>query len=274
MGSKIFKYFTLLIFALVLVFSTQEIVKGQSPEKQKSQEDIMRESKSYEETSRSLIEEGIKQYRGRVPTLIKDLKSTDYKKRRFAAHFLGRARDMQGIAPLTVAAINDKRAIVRVQAINSIAYIEIYNNDTTALPALRDALKDSVTDVRFHAALALASLGDKVHPLSVLVTIANGKDIEKWTVDWNGYMGLENMAEDEIKRQKKKFKDGMRKRSIYALGCIGTGDALNALREIILESPDESIKWGDKVIIVKDYVEEIIRHSEAGELNKKRISIH
>ena len=40
---------------------------------------------------------------------------------------------------------------------------------------------------------------------------------EKWSVDWAGYMGLENMTEEEIREQKKKFRDHLQIKAIELL---------------------------------------------------------
>jgi len=44
---------------------------------------------------------------------------------------------------------------------------------------------------------------------------------KNWSVDWAGYMGLENMTEEEIREQKKKFKDHLQTKAIDLLEEMG-----------------------------------------------------
>ena len=131
------------------------------------------------------------------------------------------ARDLRAIPLLIKVLKYNPRGINRANAAQAIKWIETYNNDKSAVPALIEALDDSITDVQLRVADALVALGDTSHCLKVLERIAKGEGKENWSVDWAGYMGLENMTEEEIREQKKKFKDHLQTKAIDLLEEMG-----------------------------------------------------
>ncbi|MEA3432004.1 MAG: HEAT repeat domain-containing protein [candidate division WOR-3 bacterium] len=267
MNKKALRWLVLVPFVLGIGSNTQAI--GQRVEEHKTQADTTKKFVSVEETMKELVEKGIRNEKLHVPELIEELRiaipDTSAKGSGIIWR-LEKSRDLRALPVLCEALLNANRAILRTEAASAIAYIEDYNKDTTALPILREALRDSVTDVKLHAALSLVFLGDKIYPLEVLTALARGENMENWTVDWGGYMGLENATDEEIKKQKEYFKETMRRRAIETLGIIGTEASYKVLKEIISKCSDESIHYGDKILNVSEYAKEVFEKAQKGDL--------
>lgn len=237
------------------------------------------EDKQIEEFIKKRLEKEIEGEKPHVLKLIEGLKkaiptSTDWS---IGVRRLAGSRDLRALPVLCEALLKAKRPITRTGASKAIAFIEEYNKDTSALPSLRKALKDPVTNVKFHAALSLIYLGDKSKKTvkqieNVLEQLAKGENMENWTVDWGGYMGLEYMTKTEIEEQQVGFKEGMRKRAIDALGILGTKRALSVLANLSRYSKDY-ISFGDKLISISEYSKVLLEAAREDRL-RCRPSLH
>jgi len=236
----------------------------------------MEPSEEVKEVSKELDEEAMEGEKPHVLELIKGLNKaipTDDFGWSLGVKRLGDSKDFRAIPVLCEALLKAKRPGVRSECPAAIAVIEGYNKDTSALPALRKALGDSVTDVKFHAALSLIYLGDKSKKVvkqveSILEQLAKGEDMENWTVDWGEYMGLEYMTKTEIEWQQEDFKEGMRKKAIDALGILGTKRAFSILDYLSKYSKDY-IAYGDKLISVSRYSKVVAQAARGGTLRCK-----
>ena len=161
------------------------------------------------------------------------------------------ARDLRAIPLLIKVLKYNPRGINRANAAQAIKWIETYNNDKSAVPALIEALDDSITDVQLRVADALVALGDTSHCLKVLERIAKGEGKENWTVDWAGYMGLEYSTEEEIRKQKKKFRDHLQIKAMDLLGEMGTKEALRVLEEVAESNPEEWVRRHARDVLEK-----------------------
>jgi len=161
------------------------------------------------------------------------------------------ARDLRAIPLLIKVLKYNPRGINRANAAQAIKWIETYNNDKSAVPALIEALDDSITDVQLRVADALVALGDTSHCLKVLKRIAKGEGKENWTVDWAGYMGLEYSTEEEIREQKKKFRDHLQIKAMDLLGEMGTKEALRVLEEVAESNPEEWVRRHARDVLEK-----------------------
>ncbi len=150
----------------------------------------------------------------------------------FVLEHLARARDLQSVVILTKVLLSNPRAINRAGAADAIGRIEAFHYDHSAMSALIQALDDSTTDVQFNAARALVSMGDTLHCVKALARLARGEYKERWTVDWDGYMGLDSMSEDMIVEQKAQFRDGLQRQSIQLLRRVATAEALSVLSDL------------------------------------------
>jgi len=95
------------------------------------------------------------------------------------------------------------------------------------------------------------ALGDTSHCLKVLERIAKGEGKENWTVDWAGYMGLEYSTEEEIRKQKKKFRDHLQIKAMDLLGEMGTKEALRVLEEVAESNPEEWVRRHARDVLEK-----------------------
>ena len=145
---------------------------------------------------------------------------------------LAQARDLQSVGVLTKVLLNNPRAINRAESAEAIGYIETYHKDRSAMPALIQALDDSITDVQFNAARALVDMGDTSYCIEILAMLARGENKEEWTADWDGYMGLEAMPEEMIIEQKAQFRDGIQRQSTQLLQKLATAEALAILSDL------------------------------------------
>lgn len=161
------------------------------------------------------------------------------------------ARDLRAIPLLIKVLKYNPRGINRANAAQSIKLIEKYNHDKSAISALVEALNDTITDVKEKVADALVALGDTTYSLKVLEKLAKGEDKEHWTVDWAGYMGLENMTEKEIKEEKKRFRDNLQVNAVDLLGKIGTKRAVNILKEVKESNSEEWVRKHAKDVLEK-----------------------
>ncbi|OYD13818.1 hypothetical protein CH333_09785 [candidate division WOR-3 bacterium JGI_Cruoil_03_44_89] len=202
------------------------------------------DSARMEKVKKEMVEEYRKMYLPKVPEHIKFLEQ-NYKNSRsleLCLLDLERALDLRALPVLIKVLSYNPRGINRAGAASTMGIIEKYNEDDGAVSALVEALDDTITDVQFNAAKALVVLGDTSHPIVVLTKLAKGKDKENWTVDWAGYMGLENATEEEIEEQKKRFKDGLQYEAIELLGELSTAEAVSVLTDIVMYGEDEEVK--------------------------------
>jgi hypothetical protein len=201
-----------------------------------------------------MIEEYRRIYLPFVPRKIEILEK-NYKSTRlleFIILDLVKARDLQALPVLIEVLSFNPRGINRARAADAIGIIEEYNGDDIAIPDLVQALDDTITDVQFRAAKALVNLGDTLNPVRILAKLARGEDKENWTVDWTGYMGLENMTEKEIEREKKKFKNRLQSKAIGLLGELSTKEAIAVLKELSACAEEETIKKHAQEALEKD----------------------
>lgn len=193
-------------------------------------------------------QEMIEEYRRRcLPLLPKRIEflEQNYKNTRdlgLAILDLARIRDLKALPVMIKILTYNPRGINRADAADGIRIIEEYNGDDSANPALVQALDDTITDVQFNAAKALVSLGDTLNPIMVLTRLARGENKENWTVDWAGYMGLENATEEEIEEEKKKFKDRLQSKAIGLLGELSTKEAIAVLKDLSAHADEGQIR--------------------------------
>jgi len=161
------------------------------------------------------------------------------------------ARDLRAIPLLIKVLKYNPRGINRAEAAQAIKWIEKYNHDKSAFPALIEALNDTVTDVQEKVADALVTLGDTIYSLKVLEKLAEGKGKKQWTVDWAGFMGLENMNEREIEKEKKRFRDNLQFEAINLLGKIGTEKAIKILTNVKTYSSEEWVRKHAESVLEK-----------------------
>jgi hypothetical protein len=207
----------------------------------KAKEIMEPDSLEEKEIEKKMIEDDMKYYRDKIPQLIEGLKSKDWEERARCAYALGKSRDIRAVKPLMEIILKDKRAYVRVNAVIGIGYIEEYNKDTTAVPSLISALQDTIEDVRFHAALALAVLGDTIYCVQALEKFAWGKNKEYWTIDWDGYIG-KSVKGKELEKVQRQMRRNMQKRAIEVLGSLGTQQARIILKKIAFHMEDNEMK--------------------------------
>lgn len=166
------------------------------------------------------------------------------------------ARDLRAIPLLVKVLKYNPRGINRANAAQAIKLIETYNNDRSAIPALIEALKDTVTDVQLKVADALVAMGDTVYSLVVLEKLAKGEGKDSWVVDWAAYMGLGNMSKEEIEKQKVKFRDSIQFKAIDLLGKAGTSRAVKVLRDVAESNPEEWVRRHAKDVLEKVIMKE------------------
>ena len=165
------------------------------------------------------------------------------------------ARDLRAIPLLIKVLKYNPRGINRAEAAQVIKWIEKYNHGKSAFPALIEALNDTVTDVQEKVADALVALGDTIYSLKVLEKLAEGKGKKQWTADWAGYMGLENMNEREIEREKKRFRDNLQFEAINLLGKIVTEKSIKILTYVKIYSSEEWVRKHAESVLEKVMVE-------------------
>lgn len=206
-----------------------------------------------EKVEKEMIEEFRKTYLPLVPEHIKFLEQ-NYRSTHILESYildLERALDLRALPVLTQILLYNPRGINRACVASTIGVIEKYNKNDEAIPALVEALDDTITDVQFNVAKALVSLGDTLHPISVLTNLALGIDKERWSVDWAGYMGLENLTEEELEQEKKRFKNRLQYKAIELLGKLATKDAIIILEVIEKYYREQTVRRYAKEILEK-----------------------
>ena len=197
-----------------------------------------------EKVHKEMIEEYRIMYLPLLPQRIEFLEK-NYKNTRdlgLAILDLARLRDLQALPVMIKILTYNPRGINRAGAADGIRIIEEYNEDDTAIPALVQTLDDTITDVQFNAAEALVSLGDTLNSIMILAKLARGENKENWTADWAGYMGLENATEEEIEKEKKRFKDGLQLKAIRLLGKLFTKEAIAVLKDLSAHAEEGQIR--------------------------------
>jgi HEAT repeat protein len=204
-------------------------------------------------THKEMIEEYIAMHLPLLQSKIAFLEK-NYKDKRdlgLAIFDLARIRDLQALPVMIEILKNNPRGINRASAANGIRIIEEYNEDRMAIPALVQALDDTITDVQFNAAEALVSLGDTLKTIVLLTNLARGENKEDWTADWGGYMGLENATEEEIEKEKNKFKDMLQFKAIGVLGKLTTKEAVAVLEDLSINGKQEKVRKLSREILRK-----------------------
>jgi len=193
---------------------------------------------------REMIEEYRRMYLHLSPQRIKFLEQ-NYKSTKILGYVildLEVVRDLQALPVLIKILLSNSRGINRARAAGAIGNIEEYNADDMAVPVLIQALDDTITDVQFNAAKALVSIGDTINPIMILTKLARGENKENWTVDWAGYMGLENMTKELIEKEKKEFKDMLQSKAIGLLGELSTKEAIAVLKDLSAHAEEGQIR--------------------------------
>lgn len=124
---------------------------------------------SHDVVVKQLREENIRTYKPMVPKLLEEIDSADEDVRIRAATFLGKSCDASGVGALTRHLTNDPSAEVRYQCAISLIIIR----SEKSIPALIEALKDTVGKVALESAVGLSLLGEKEHCLPILSDALN-----------------------------------------------------------------------------------------------------
>ncbi|KPK96112.1 hypothetical protein AMJ80_01865 [bacterium SM23_31] len=147
------------------------------------------------------------------------------------------------IAVYTDLLLNDPYYTVRKSAAEGLGHI----GDKRAAPALKNAIEDSLVEVRIEAAGALVKLGisndDKI--FSTLEYFVRGKNIDTWNVRISF---LENMTEEEREIYKNNHVQSIRKKAMTCIADINLPKT-KSLLEDMTKDPNEIIrKWAEKLL--------------------------
>jgi len=231
------------------ILETKQAPINTTESEQMTKDDSLR----IEKVEKQMIEEYRKKYLPLVPEHIKFLEQNYRSTYSLELYYrdLERALDLRALPVLTQILSYNPRGINRAGAASTIGVIEKYNKDSEAIPDLVKALDDTITDVQFNVAKSLVSLGDTLHPISVLTNLALGIDKERWSVDWAGYIGLENVTEQELEQVKKRFRNGLQYQAIELLGKLATKDAIIILEVIKKYYREQTVRRHAKEILEK-----------------------
>jgi hypothetical protein len=155
---------------------------------------------------------------------------------------VSRALDVRALSVLGEILSHNPRAVNRAAAARAMGDIQLYNDDKQATPALVEALGDSFTEVRLSAAKALVLLGCEPHVIDVLTQMARGDDRGNWAVDWAGFIRLENVTEEELAKQKAKYKAGCQREAISLLGMLPGEAARTVLADVAASADDPEMR--------------------------------
>ncbi|MEW6621340.1 MAG: HEAT repeat domain-containing protein [bacterium] len=109
----------------------------------------------------------------------------------------------------------------------------------SAIPSLIEALEDKDILVCSTVAKVLVALGEKTKSLPVLISLAKGENMDKWSIDLSGYG---DFTSDELKKVIDKTKKTIRYKALRDLGEIGNEKAISVIKELSKDE-DQNIQY-------------------------------
>ncbi|MEW6609817.1 MAG: HEAT repeat domain-containing protein, partial [bacterium] len=225
-----------------IVDRQKALEKRRAEIREKLREEYKREGLSTEEVEKKvefslwLIEDKVDILA--APKIIKEIKEGMKTKALWlgqAIYDLGQTRDPQGIPILIEVLRNYEVGGDRSYAASALEMI----GDKSAIPALIEALEDRDVLVRAKVARVLAEMGEKTKSLPVLISLAKGENMDKWSIDLWGYG---DFTEENLKKNIEKAKKGIRYEALRGLEKIGNDKAISVIKELSKDE-DKNIQY-------------------------------